>query len=59
MIIRQAIHQDLGRLRKRASNPISAGAYRILIGGDYGVDRLIDESNFHHSLIFHQSVQCY
>ena len=33
MIIREAINQNLRRLRKRTGNPVSTGAYRILVGG--------------------------
>ena len=47
MVVSEAIDQDLSRLRERTSNPISAGTHGVLVWGDYGVDRLIDESDFH------------
>ena len=47
MVVSEAIDQDLSRLGERTRNPISASTYGVLIRGDDGVDRLIDESNFH------------
>ena len=47
MVVPEAVDQDLSRLRERTCNPISASTYGVLVRGDYGVDRLIDESDFH------------
>ena len=59
MIIGKAVDQDFSGLRKRASDPVSAGTHRVLVRGDDGVDRLIDESNFHRYRRFELYVQCY